>query len=135
VKIFLSGALALSLLAVVALVYANTQNARVIADLRDHPRGERAQKTMILTLPSGKVIPVNYLRADPYVYAAADFPWWRELEGEGGRVTMRVRGEELSGHARAIRDDPDLRASVFERLRPTAPSWTGTMVQIELHAR
>ena len=86
---------------------------------------------MLLTLPSGKSLPVNYLRDGDTVYAAADFPWWRELK-EGGRVTVLVRGETLHGEGQAVLDDPDLRAQVFERLRPTAPSWTGTLVVIRL---
>ncbi len=89
-------------------------------------------KVMPLTLPSGKEIPVNYLRDGGTVYAAADFPWWRELRGDGGRGRVLVRGETLEGHMRAVEDDPELRTSVFERLRPTAPSWTGTLVVIDL---
>ena len=30
----------------------------------------------------------------------------------------------------AVEDDPALRTSVFERLRPTAPRFTGTLVAI-----
>lgn len=87
---------------------------------------------MLLTLPSGKETPVNYLREGDTVYAAADFPWWRELRGGGGPGSVLIRGETLHGHIRAVEDDPDLRTSVFERLRPTAPAWAGTLVVIEL---
>lgn len=108
-------------------------NRGVIRELREEPEGERAQKVMLLTLPSGKSIPVNYLRDGGVVYAGADFPWWRELRGEGEEVSVLIRGETLQGHGRAVEDDPLLRRSVFERLRPTAPRWTGTLVEIRLH--
>ena len=45
---------------------------------------------------------------------------------------MLIRGETLHGHMRAVEDDPALRDSVFERLRPTAPRFLGTLVVIEL---
>ena len=107
-------------------------NPRVIRELREDPKGERAQKVMLLTLPSGKALPVNYLRDGATVYAAADFPWWRELRGEGGRGSVLIRGETLHGQIRVVEDDPELRESVFARLRPTAPRWMGTLVVIEL---
>ncbi len=120
------------LLVTSACVYTWFANPRVIRELREEPDGERAKKVMVLTLPSGKVLPVNYLRDGDTVYAAADFPWWREIRGEGGRGTVFIRGETLPGHMRAVEDDPELRKSVFERLRPTAPSFTGTLVVIHL---
>ncbi len=115
-----------------AFVYSWWTNPRVIRELREDPQGERAQKVMLLTLPSGKALPVNYLREGNTVYAAADFPWWRELRAEGGRGSVLIRGETLLGQIRVVENDPDLRESVFDRLRPTAPSWLGTLVVIEL---
>lgn len=120
------------LLAGSARVYSWRQNAQVIRELREDPHGARAQKVMLLTLPSGKALPVNYLRDGDTVYAAADFPWWRELRGGGGRGSVLIRGETHPGHVRVVRDDPGLRESVFARLRPSAPSWTGTLVVIDL---
>ena len=115
-----------------ALLYSWWTNPRVIRELREEPEGERAQKVMLLTLPSGKALPVNYLRDGATVYAAADFPWWRELRGEGGRASVLIRGETLHGQIRVVENDPELRESVFARLRPTAPRWIGTLVVIEL---
>ena len=123
---------AVALLVGGAFVYSWWMNPRVIRELRDDPQGERAQKAMLLTLPSGKALPVNYLRDGDRVYAAADFPWWRELRGEGGRASVLIRGETLHGQIRVVEDDPELRESVFARLRPTAPRWMGTLVVIEL---
>jgi hypothetical protein len=107
-------------------------NPRVARELREEPGGERARRVMLLTLPSGRTLPVNYLREGNVVYAGADGRWWRELRGRGARVQLLVRGETLNGQARAIEDDPDHRAAVFGRLRPTAPMFTGTLVQIDL---
>ena len=107
-------------------------NPRVERELRESPNGERARKVMLLTLPSGRTIPVNYLRDGEVVYAGADGRWWRELRGEGAPVQLLLRGETRAGRGRAIEDDPDHRADVFGRLRPTAPKFTGTLVQIDL---
>ncbi len=115
-----------------SLVYTFWINPQVADELRAQPDGERAQKVMLLTLPSGREIPVNYLKEGDTVYAAADFPWWRQLRGEGGRGSVFIRGEQLDGHMRAVEDDPERRLAVFGRLRPTAPSWTGTLVVIDL---
>lgn len=107
-------------------------NPGVVRELREEPDGERAKKVMLLTLPSGKAIPVNYLREGNSVYAAADFPWWYELKGGGGKGSVLIRGEELRGHMRAVVDDPPFREAVFGRLRPTAPLFFGTLIVIEL---
>lgn len=115
-----------------SLYARHVANPRVVSEIEENPGGERARRVMLLTLPSGKTLPVNYLREDDRVFAGADFPWWRELNGEGGPVEMRIRGEQLSGHGRAVRDEPEYRLDVFGRLRPTAPTWWGVLVEIEL---
>ena len=122
---------------VVALVafslYARfVMNPGVMRELREAPDGERARKVMIITLPSGKQIPVNYLHEGNLVYAGADYPWWRELTGAGAPVELLLRGRDLTGHARAVEDDDALRTDVFARLRPTAPLVFGTLVVVEL---
>ncbi len=114
-------------------VYMNrVTNPRVERELRLEPDGERAARVMLITLPSGRTLPANYLREGDTVYAAADGRWWRELRGEGAAVELLVRGETLAGQARAIEDDPDHRSAVFDRLRPSAPKLFGTLVQIDL---
>ncbi len=107
-------------------------NPRVVRELIEHPDGERARKAMLLTLPNGRSIPVNYLREDDRVYAAADGRWWRELVGDGFSVTLLVRGETLRGSARAILDDPAYTQEVFKKLRPNALEGFGTLVEIRL---
>jgi hypothetical protein len=48
------------------------------------------------------------------------------------RVELLIPGETLTGVARAVEDEPDRRADVFGRLRPTALKFAGTLVEIEL---
>ena len=114
------------------LLYAVYLNPRVAQELRDDPNGERAGKVMLLTLPSGRELPVNYLLEGSMLYAGADGTWWRELRGDGVPVTALVRGQVLRGSARAVRDDPETTAEVFSRLRPNAVEGFGTLVEIRL---
>ena len=58
------------------------------SDRVHHPNGERARKVMLLTLPSGRELPVNYLREGDRVYAGADGRWWRELAAGNAPVTV-----------------------------------------------
>jgi hypothetical protein len=127
------GVASVALLAVAYGLYMTQWvNPRVVRELYENPEGERAGKVMLLTLPSGKAIPVNYLRDGDTVYAAADGSWWRELRGGGGRGSALIRGETLHGEIRAELTDAALRDSVFGRLRPTAPRLLGTLIVIEL---
>jgi len=107
-------------------------NPRVVRELIEHPEGKRAQRVMLVTLPSGRRIPVNYFREDPFVYAAADGTWWKELVGTGFPVTLLVRGETLTGMARAILDNPAYTQRVFEKLRPDAIEGFGSLIEIRI---
>lgn len=107
-------------------------NPRVARELIADPDGERARQVMLITLPSRRRIPVNYLREGDMVYAAADGRWWRELAGDGGPVTVLVRGQTLAGTARAVRDDPAYAKRVFAKLRPNAIEGFGTLVEVRL---
>ncbi len=109
-------------------------NARVERELMERPDGERAGQVMLLTLPGGRRIPVNYLREGDRIYAGADGRWWRELVGKGVPVRVLVRGEALEGNARAVLDDPAYTKDVFSRLRPNALEGFGTLVEIRLEA-
>jgi hypothetical protein len=109
-------------------------NPRVERALLEDPAGERASRVMLLTLPSGRRIPVNYLREGDRVYAGADGGWWSELEGDGVPVTVLVRGETLEGIGRAVQDDPEYRKRIFAKLRPNALEGFGTLVEIQLEA-
>ena len=125
----------LAIFAGYALYMSRVTNPSVVRELRQDPDGERARRVMLITLPSGRTLPVNYLREGDTVYAAADGRWWRQLRGPGALVELLVRGEKLVGRARAIDDDPDHRSAVFDRLRPRAPKLFGTLVQIDLAPR
>jgi hypothetical protein len=107
-------------------------NPKIARELVEDPQGERAGKVMLITLPSGRRIPVNYLREGDRVYAGADGGWWQELVGDGVSVTLLVRGETLEGTARAVVDDPDHTKAVFARLRPSALPGFGTLVEVRL---
>jgi hypothetical protein len=129
----------LAVVAVLALVlpvgflyYEYFANPRIVRELMDEPDGERAKRVMLITLPSGRRLPVNYLREDDRVYAGADGTWWKELEGEGFPVSVLVRGETLNGVARAVRDDRAYTESVFARLRPNAVKGFGTLIEVRL---
>ena len=115
-------ALVLGLLAL-RVFYGLITNPRVIEEITTNPTGERAGIVMALTLPDGRTLPVNYRREDDQVYAGADGRWWRTLRDGNVPVTVLIRGETLSGHARVVFDDPEFKADVFSRLRPTVPSW------------
>ncbi|MEJ2869678.1 nitroreductase/quinone reductase family protein [Actinomycetospora sp. OC33-EN08] len=59
---------------------------------------------------SGQVysLPVAYRRDGDHVWIGIGAPgqktWWRNFLGDGGPVSLRVGGEDRSGHARAVRD-------------------------------
>jgi len=114
--------LVLGLLAL-RVLYGLIANPRVIEEITANPNGERAGIVMALTLPDGRTLPVNYRREDNHVYAGADGRWWRTLRDGNASVTVLIRGETLTGQARVVFDDPEFKADVFSRLRPTVPSW------------
>ena len=136
-KWFLGIVLALAVLFVGYFVYQTyVVNPRAVAELRDHPDGDRARLAGLITLPDGRTIPVNYLREADTVYVGADGAWWRQLRG-GAMVTLLIRGETLSGQANPIENDQQYTTEVFARLRPNAPAWlpdwlNGVLVVINL---
>jgi hypothetical protein len=114
-------------------------NPRVMTEIRAEPDGERAGRVMLIDLPDGRTLPVNYLREDHMVYVGVDGLWWRQFRPGDVPVELLIRGEDLQGRARAVLDDPDRTRSVFARLRPTAPAWLpgrmgGVLVEIRLQA-
>ena len=100
-----------------------TINPKVVVELQTEPTAERAQRVMLLTLPTGKTIPVNYLKEGNTVFVGADGRWWREFRDKGKDVEFFLQGAALNGRAVAITNDPEYRDEVFSRLRPTAPAW------------
>ena len=135
-KIVLVASIVAGVLGVLALGYwirmTQIVNPRIVTELIEQPDGERARRVMLITLPSGRRIPVNYLREDAVVYAAADGRWWKDLVAGEHLVTLLVRGETLRGSARAVLDDPAYTNEVFKRLRPNALEGFGTLVEVRL---
>ena len=103
--------------------FALVGNQYVAQELRDHPDGERAGIVMLLTLPSGEVFPVNYLQEGQQIFVGADGGWWKLFRDTAGPVKVFVKGQEFSGLARTVLDDPEYTRQVFGRLRPSAPAW------------
>ena len=98
-------------------------NPRVMRELESNPQGKQAGGVMLLSLPTGRALPVNYRREGDQVFVGADGPWWRAVRDGDAPVTVTIRGEKLTGRARVVLDDPDYKRSVFERLRPNVPKW------------
>jgi hypothetical protein len=117
----------------VFLVSGTVRNPQVVQELRQDPTGERADRVMLLRLPSGRELPVNYLREGDRIYAGADGRWWKELEMGDSVVRVWVRGEEFEARGRAVLDDPAYTKDVFSRLRPTALPGFGTLIEIRLN--
>lgn len=98
-------------------------NPAVVQELKDEPQGERANIVMLLTLPSGRTLPVNYRREGNRVFAGADGRWWRSLREGNAPVSVWIRGETFEGRAHVALDDPEYKRDVFSRLRPDVPKW------------
>jgi len=125
-------AVAIAALPAVFFFMERFSNPGVVRELLESPDGERAARVMLLTLPSGRRIPVNYLQEGARIYAGADGRWWKELADAPSRVELLVRGESLRGLAGAVTNDPDYRRDVFSRLRPRAVPGFGTLIEIRL---
>ena len=98
-------------------------NPRVVREIQNDPQGERAGIVMLLRLPNGRTLPVNYRREGSQVFVGADGPWWRAVRDGNAPVTVTIRGETLTGRARVVIDDPDYKRSVFARCGRTCPQW------------
>jgi hypothetical protein len=117
--------------------FVTVVNPRVVEELHTEPQGTRAARVMLLSLPDGKQIPVNYLMEGNKVFAGADGRWWQVFTGEGIPVIMLIKGQELKGHGIVILDNQPYVDDVFSRLRPAAPDWlpdwlNGKLVEITI---
>ena len=113
-------------------------NTRVAKELVENPNGERAARVLLLDLPSGRQIPVNYIyevHEQEMVFVAADGGWWSEFVEPNQTVTVLLRGQSRSGRASAILDDPERTKEIFARLRPDALEGFGTLIEIRLERR
>ena len=66
---------------------------------------------------SGKqfTTPINYFRQDDTVLTTTDSPWWKNLRG-GAPVTLRIKGQTLTGIAEAITDEEGITQGLEELL-------------------
>ena len=138
-RMFWLSALLFVLVVILALnfVPGETTNQRVERELRADPEGSTARRVMMVSLPDGRSLPVNYLREDELVFIGVDGFWWRQFTGEGQAVEMFIRGELVNGHAKAVLDRPAYVSEIFKRLRPKVPAWlpswlNGKLIVIEV---
>ena len=125
------------LVAAFALFMVVIANPRVVRELQENPEGARAAKAMLLTLPSGRQLPCNYLREGAVVYVGVDGRWWREFVQQPAPVQLLIKGATLRGNGQLTMDDMTHVHDVFSRLRPTTPRWlpdwmNGKLVTIRL---
>ena len=138
-RVFWLGALLFVFVVILTInfVPSETTNQRVERELRADPEGSTARRVMMVSLPDGRSLPVNYLREDELVFIGVDGFWWRQFTGEGQAVEMFIRGERVNGHAKAVLDRPDCVSEIFKRLRPKVPAWlpswlNGKLIVIEV---
>lgn len=129
--------IAVAVLAIWLPQRAERTNALVIAEIQTNPGGERAARSMVITLADGRVYPVNYLREGNLVFMGIDGRWWRAFQGAGQQVEMLIQGQRLTGLAKVELDDQAYIDEIFARLRPKVPSWlpdwlNGKLVAITL---
>lgn len=129
--------IAVAVLAIWLPQRAERTNASVIAEIQTNPGGERAARSMVITLADGRVYPVNYLREGNLVFMGIDGRWWRAFQGAGQQVEMLIQGQRLTGLAKVELDDQAYIDEIFARLRPKVPSWlpdwlNGKLVAITL---
>ena len=105
------------------IYFSLVTNPAVVQELKANPQSERASIVMLLTLPDGRTLPVNYRREGNQVFAGADGRWWRTLRDGDAPVTVWIRGETFQGRAHVPFDDPEYKREVFARLRPDVPKW------------
>ena len=138
-RVFWLGALLFVFVVILTInfVPSETTNQRVERELRADPEGSTARRVMMVSLPDGRSLPVNYLREDELVFIGVDGFWWRQFTGEGQAVEMFIRGELVNGHAKAVLDRPAYVSEIFKRLRPKVPAWlpswlNGKLIVIEV---
>ena len=138
-RVFWLGALLFVFVVILTInfVPSETTNQRVERELRANPEGSTARRVMMVSLPDGRSLPVNYLREDELVFIGVDGFWWRQFTGEGQAVEMFIRGELVNGHAKAVLDRPAYVSEIFKRLRPKVPAWlpswlNGKLIVIEV---
>jgi hypothetical protein len=95
-------------------VFNRTGNVAIRALLESPLHGLASGRLALISVTgrrSGRTytFPVEYKQRGDAVKVGVGWPdrkiWWRNLLGEGGPVTMRIRGQERSGRGVARRGD------------------------------
>jgi hypothetical protein len=133
---FLLVAAVMLLVASFLLYSSQVKNPEVVAEVTAQPQGSLAARVTVLTLPSGRVLPANYLVENNLVFIGVDGLWWREFR-DPSPVSLLIKGQQLDGSGKVILDDPVYTTDVFSRLRPAVPWWlpdflNGKLVVISL---
>jgi deazaflavin-dependent oxidoreductase (nitroreductase family) len=99
-------------------------NSTMKAMLRSPLHGLVSNSTMLITLSGRKsgrtyTTPVNYVRDGDTitVLSRKGRVWWKNLRG-GAPVTLRIRGQDLTGTAEVVDDDPEAIVRALRALRP-----------------
>jgi hypothetical protein len=93
------------------------------AVLRSPLHGFVSEHLLLLTVTGRKTgteytFPVAYERDGRTVYVTSHGTnWWKNLRGDGQRVTVRVQGERVRGHATVEEDNPAVAEHVRDYLR------------------
>jgi deazaflavin-dependent oxidoreductase (nitroreductase family) len=99
-------------------------NSTMKGMLRSPFHGLVSSSTMLITVSGRKsgrtyTTPVNYVRDGDTITVVSrkGRVWWRNLRG-GARVTMRVRGKDLTGEAEVVEDDHEAIVGALLALHP-----------------
>jgi deazaflavin-dependent oxidoreductase (nitroreductase family) len=68
--------------------------------------------------------PVSYFRDGDRVVCFTHSPWWKNI-GDGAAVTVRIRGEEMQGHAVAIHGDVGCKSEKLAEMLKAVPGDAG----------
>jgi len=118
--------------------YGNLFNARVSRRLRSSEHGSLSKNHLLISMVGRKsgtryTLPVNYKPTPSGTLAiSTEASWWRNLEG-GAAVEVLIAGQNRSGWARPITDDPDKRAAYGRLLAGFTWRWFAkSLVVIEI---
>jgi deazaflavin-dependent oxidoreductase (nitroreductase family) len=94
------------------------------------PLHRLVSKTIMLITFTGRksgkrfTTPVGYIRDGDVVICVTNANWWKNLRG-GARVTLRIHGRTVEGHAEAIAQDKARVAQGIRQFLLQVPSWAG----------
>ena len=121
--------------------YGNAFNDRVSSRLRSPAHGSLSRNHLLISFHGRKskkryTIPVNYRRTpEGSLVIGTEAAWWHNLEG-GAQVDLVVAGEEVTGYATPITDEPERREQLGRMLTGFTWSWfSKSLVIVEITVR